>query len=215
MSASDALLAAQIAGTAVFALSGVLAVGDRGMDWFGVVVIGSVTALGGGTIRSVVLDDTMPWIDEPALAFVAVGASLAAIGIVRLTARKRRHEFLQGVLYADALGLGLFAVTGADVTLHLGHAEWVAVVMAVMTAVGGGVVRDLLSGRTPLVLLPEIYATAALTGAVVFVVTRSPLDWPFVIAGALGIVTTTGLRLLAIRRGWALPVFQHMESDES
>jgi uncharacterized membrane protein YeiH len=197
--------AAEIAGTVVFAISGVFAVADRPLDWFGAIVVGVVTALGGGTIRGLILGVTpVFWIEDQTFLLAAVAGSAVAIALVRWAERasaSRAEEILE---LADAAGLALFSVVGADLALDLGFDGWIAIVAGLVTGVGGGVIRDVLAGRTPLILRGEIYATAALGGVALFV----GLDELGVheavaaVAGGLGIL---GLRVLGIRRALSLP----------
>jgi uncharacterized membrane protein YeiH len=197
---------AQLAGTVVFAVSGVFAVAGRGLDWFGGIVVGIVTAVGGGTIRDLVLG-TSPvfWIKDDNYLLLAVVGALIAIVLVRALGDGSSHRFDEGLQLADAAGLALFSVVGANVTLELGYAGPIAIVTGVLTGVGGGVVRDLLAGRTPLVMRGEIYATAALAGVVVFVCLDELTTVAESISAAIGMAIILVLRGLGIRRAWSLP----------
>jgi uncharacterized membrane protein YeiH len=190
------------AGTAVFAVSGALAAGRKRMDAFGVVVLGCVTAVGGGTVRDVLLgSQPVFWMIEPwylAVAALAALATFAGEQSINVPAR--------ALLYADALGLAVFAVIGAEKSLAVNGSYAVAVVMGVTTAVVGGMIRDVLSGEVPLILRQEIYATAALCGATVLVGllhlgvgTRE--------ARLISILVTLAIRLSAVRWSLSLPVF--------
>ena len=197
---------AQFAGTVVFAVSGVFAVAGRGLDWFGGIVVGIVTAVGGGTVRDLVLG-TSPvfWVKDDAYLLLAVAGALAGILLVRALGDGSSRRFDKGLQLADAAGLALFSVVGANVALEVGDAGPVAVVTGVLTGVGGGVVRDLLAGRTPLVMRGEIYATAALAGVVVFVCLDELTAVTEPISAAIGMAMILGLRGLGISRGWSLP----------
>ncbi len=189
-------------GVVVFAISGALAAGQRRMDLFGVVVLALVTALGGGTLRDLVLD-TGPvfWVRDP-LYIVLV--SLTAIATFALAHRVRIPSGALNV--ADAFGLAVFTVIGAQVGLAQTGSPVIAVMMGVMTGVVGGMLRDVLANKVPLVLRREIYASAAFCGALVLVLaelsglTAGP-------AAVLSMAVTLGLRLAALRWGLALPVF--------
>jgi uncharacterized membrane protein YeiH len=149
--------AAEIAGTVVFAVSGVIAVGDRPLDWFGAVVVGVVTALGGGTIRGLILGVTpVFWIEDQTFLLAAVLAAALAIPLVRFLERGSARQFEESFELADAAGLALFSIVGANVALDLGFDGTVAVVAGLITGVGGGVIRDVLAARTPLVMSGEI-----------------------------------------------------------
>lgn len=187
-------------GVTVFAVSGALAAGRKQMDLFGVVVLGMVTALGGGTVRDVILDVRhVFWIADHTYVFVALVAALVTF----LAARSRKPSWTM-LLVPDAIGLAMFTVIGADKALSLGVPAVVAVMMGVITAVAGGMMRDILSGEIPLILRREIYATASLSGAVVFVCLFK-LGVNVDICSIAGIAVTLALRLAAIRWKLSLP----------
>lgn len=196
---------AELIGTAVFAVSGVLAVAHRPLDWFGAIVVGMVTAVGGGTVRGLILGATpVFWIEDRGYLVAAALGSVAAIALVRLV-HERPGGFDRGVQLADAGGLALFSVIGASLTLDLGHDGVIAVLCGLVTGVGGGVIRDLLAGETPLILRGEIYATAALSGVTVFVCLDRLADAPETLAAAVGMAVVFVLRLGGIFGRWTLP----------
>ena len=188
-----------------FAISGVFAVSSSRLDWLGAVVIGVVTALGGRTIRDLLLGDApVFWLDDLTVLFAATMGAIVAIPLAHKMARGPARRFDEALQLADAAGLALFVVLGAEVALDLGFEPAAAVVSGVISGVGGGVIRDLLADRTPLILSGEIYATAAIGGALIFVALgelaiNEPLP---ALAGALAVF---GLRVLGIRRQWSLP----------
>lgn len=197
------LHALDLAGVAVFAVSGALAAGRKRMDVFGVLVLATVTGIGGGTLRDLVLG-TRPvfWIAEPAYLAMCALAALATVATRSLWASLRGP-----LLVADALGLALFCVLGTQKALAVQVSGPVAVVMGVMTGVAGGMLRDVLSGEVPLVLRREIYATAALAGAAVYwLAARAGAPTPVPVL--LGMTTALGLRLAALRFGLSLPIFE-------
>ncbi|MCE9615783.1 MAG: trimeric intracellular cation channel family protein [Lentisphaerae bacterium] len=190
-------------GTAVFAVSGALAAGRKQMDLFGVAVLAMVTAVGGGTLRDVILDAApVFWVAHPVYVWIALAAALTTVYAVR-------HFRLPGnlLVVADALGLAAVTVIGTEKALAAGTAGTVAVLMGIMTAVVGGIVRDLLAGEIPLILRREIYATAALCGALTYTALAAH---PSTRVAALpaSIAVTLGLRLAAIRWHLSLPVFR-------
>lgn len=191
-----------LAGTFVFAITGALAAGKKRMDIFGVAVLGLVTALGGGTLRDMILDvGPVFWVHQPIYLAVAVGAAIATFLIVRFFTIP--SDLLN---IADAVGLAVFTVIGTDKALLLGLSPVIAVLMGVMTGVAGGMLRDILAGEIPLILRTEIYATASLSGGIVF--TLITLDTQAREAAvALSIVVTLGLRLSALKWKLSLPVF--------
>lgn len=193
-------------GVAVFAVTGALAAGRKNLDLFGVVVLGLVTALGGGTLRDSILGATpVFWITDPGYVLVATLAALLTVAWARLGRLPR------GMLpVADAIGLATFTVIGTQKALGLGVSPGIAVIMGVMTGVVGGMIRDLLCGEVPLVLRKEIYATACLFGAVVFIVVGKlfPLE---ALNTWIAVAAVLSLRLAAIRWNLSLPLFVHEE----
>ncbi len=157
-------------GVAVFAISGVLAAGRKGLDLFGVAVVAIVTAIGGGTLRDLLLDrHPIFWIADPTYLWVIAGAIALTLAYVRFWLASRR-----ALLIADAFGLAFFTVSGVQITLLTGHPALIALVMGTITGVAGGVLRDILTGEIPLILRPgRLYATAAIAGAAVYVTPRS------------------------------------------
>jgi uncharacterized membrane protein YeiH len=191
-------------GVAVFAVSGALAAGRTGLDLLGVVVIAAVTAVGGGTLRDVLLGRHPTfWIADPRYLVVIGGAALLTVYAVRVLP-------LSGdtLLVADALGLGLFALAGARIAEAARLSPLVVVLLGTLTGTGGGVLRDVLTGQIPLLLRRDIYATAAIAGIALYLLLRrvgTPDRWAFVV----GIAAVVVLRLLAVLWGWNLPVFLH------
>jgi uncharacterized membrane protein YeiH len=196
---------AELLGTLVFAISGVIAVAERRLDWFGAVVVGVVTAIGGGTMRGLILGETpVFWVeDNTYLAFAVIGSILAVPLVIRFGSSRSRFE--EGLRIADALGLALFAIVGASLTLDLGFNGATAVVCGILTGVGGGVIRDVIAGQTPLIMRSEIYATAALAGTTLFVVLVNEAGVTHWLATALGMLTILALRITGIKREWRLP----------
>lgn len=192
----------QFIGVAVFAASGALAAGRKHMDVLGVLVIATVTAIGGGTIRDLLLDrHPVFWIAEPAHLIISMLAALLTIAYARY--RRFPHDSLA---IADALGLALFTVGGAQIAEREGVGGIVLVLMGMITGVAGGVIRDVLSAEVPLILKKgQLYASAAAAGATLYLVLRTIGVAPQV-AGLLGMATIAGLRLAAIFWGLHLPV---------
>ena len=200
---------ADLFGVAVFAITGALMAGRKPMDRFGVVVIATVTALGGGTLRVVVLDNhPVSWIRNDTYILVA---SLAAIGTVlwvRLT--KPIHE--RGLLIADAFGLAVFTVIGTEVALQHNVPYSTAVIMGVMTGVAGGVMRDVICNEIPLIFKKEIYATACILGSLVFIALRE-LHTPHWLDTGVAMLTVLAVRLAAIHWHLGLPQFHLLDRD--
>ena len=198
------LKALDFAGVFVFAVSGALAGGRKNLDLFGVFVVAVVTAIGGGTLRDLLLG-RLPvfWVREPEYLAVVAAATVATILFTRL--RMPRENRL---LAADALGLALFSVTGAQIAETATDAKLVVVLMGAVTAAAGGMLRDVLCGEVPMILHGrELYATAALAGAAAYVgLFAAGAARP--LAAAAGILTTLVLRTLSLRRGLGLPAYE-------
>ena len=150
---------------AVFAITGVIAAHGKRLDIFSVVFLGVVTALGGGTIRDLILGQyPVYWVADVWFLWIAAGTALIAFFIDK--SLQNRHQFL---LYLDALGIALFSITAAEKTLALGLSASIAVVMGLITAIFGSILRDILTGSPCLLLSNELYATPVLIGLSVFV----------------------------------------------
>jgi uncharacterized membrane protein YeiH len=194
------VLVADLAGTCVFALQGALAAMAGHLDLFGVMVLAFATALGGGVLRDVLMGALPPsalrgW-SYPLTAFAA-----AAIAFVAGPRFAIPHELL---LVLDAAGLALFAVAGTEKALDAGIHPLSAILLGTITATGGGTLRDLFLARIPSILRVDVYATAALGGALLLVVGRR-CGLPPALAAAIGGVACFVLRLIAVWRHWQLP----------
>jgi uncharacterized membrane protein YeiH len=197
----------EMLGTAVFAITGVLAVNRRGLDVIGAMVLGIVTALGGGTLRDLIIGTTPLWIGDFNYVWSAIGGALAAFWI----GSAFRNVF-RALLYLDAVGAALFAVSAANKVLLLGLSGPVAVTMGVLTGIGGGLIRDVLAGRPTLLMSRDIYATPILIGCMVFVALRNfAPDFPF--AGAVAFTIIFGVRALAIYKHLEMPVWLTNRDD--
>jgi uncharacterized membrane protein YeiH len=201
---------ADLLGTFAFALSGAAASIERRLDLFGVAVVAFVTACGGGMLRDLCLGATPPAaLVQPRYVAVAVLACAMSLGSQRLI-RRLRHP----VLVFDAVGLGFFAVVGAHKVLLATHDVEAAVLLGAVTAVGGGVVRDVLLNRVPVILQREIYALAALLGAGVQVAGQRA-GWAPQWTPVLGVLSCALLRFLAMRRGWSLPLSRGVDGGRA
>ena len=195
------------AGVAVFAVSGALAAGRKNLDLLGVVVIATVTAIGGGTVRDVLLDRAVFWIAHSNHLYVIFFSALATVIYTR---RLRPPD--RALALMDALGLAFFTVSGAQIAEGLEHTGVVVVLMGALTGVAGGVLRDVLTGEIPLILRKgQIYATAAIAGATLYLVLQSFTDRA--VAAAAGMLCIAALRIGAIAWNWTLPVFTLPEYD--
>lgn len=187
-------------GVAVFAFSGVLSAKTMKLDLFGVIVVAIITAIGGGTLRDTLLGRTpVFWMQDDAYLFVAISTAVVSFYLLR-----KREPLRRALLVLDALGLAVFTVIGVDVARSVGVSPLVMVIMGVMTGTFGGIIRDLLFSRVPVVLHREIYATAALVGAVVDVaLTMIGIEANIVII--VSVLTVFSVRMLSVRNRWTLP----------
>ncbi len=193
-----------LVGTFAFALSGATAGRQRGLDLFGICAIAFTVACGGGIIRDVCIGDIPP-VGLRTWYYVATAILASALVIWFYPVVERLNR---PVILFDAVGLSMFAVTGAEKALSYGHNAEAAVLLGVITAVGGGVMRDVLLNRVPVILEREIYASAALIGALI-VVLGSYVTW--ISQDLVYIISLTicfALRLLALRYHWNLDFFQ-------
>lgn len=187
-----------------FAATGVWAARGKSVDLFGVIVLGLVTSMGGGTIRDLLLDVPIFWIADANFLISGITAACLTFFVARHFRIPRRV-----VLIPDAFGLAFVTMLGTSKTHHLGHAGSVCVVLGVTTGVAGGMLRDVMSGEIPLVFRPHIflYATAAAIGAVVYLLIDAV--WPHRPGCMLiGVGVILVLRLAAIRWQIRLPVFR-------
>ncbi|HUR87607.1 MAG TPA: trimeric intracellular cation channel family protein [Ramlibacter sp.] len=188
-------------GVAVFAASGALAAARKNLDVLGLVVIGTVTAIGGGTLRDVLLDRVVFWIAHPSHLYVILFAALATVVWTR-----RFDPPQRALAVLDAFGLAFFSISGAQIAEGLEHKGVVVVVMGTLTGVAGGVMRDVLTGEIPLIFRKgQIYATAAIVGAVVYLLLQGPIARD--IAAFVSMFVVAAIRLAAIAWNWTLPVF--------
>ncbi|MGA7437670.1 MAG: trimeric intracellular cation channel family protein [Luteibacter sp.] len=201
MALRHVVLIADLAGTAIFAIEGATAGARAGLDLLGILVVSFITALGGGIIRDLLIGASPPsaisdW-RYPTLAFVA--------GLMTFLFHTQVDAFPTALLTTlDAAGLALFAVAGAEKALDFRISPLIAVLMGAVTGCGGGVVRDILLTRVPVVLVVDIYASAALLGAAGVVVGRR-LGLSPAVAGTAGFILCFALRMAAVRFGWQLP----------
>lgn len=193
-------------GTMVFAMSGVLTAAEKRLDLFGASVIGVVTAVGGGTTRDLLLGITpVTWLSTPVYLYVILAGVVIAIVFRRLLATLRRTLFL-----FDTIGIGVFTVIGLEKALNLGVHPAVAVMMGMTTAVVGGVIRDTLTNEVPLIFKREIYATACIAGALVYLLLRW-LGVDSALVQLFTVVVIITVRLLSIHYNWSMPILSMPE----
>jgi len=183
-------------GVAFFAVSGALRAGEKGMDFFGVLVIAAITATGGGTLRDVLLGiQPVFWIKDTGFLLVSFAAAMITVLYARL-----RKPPSSSLLVADAFGLAVATVFGAQAAAQAGAPPLIVIVMGVITGVAGGILRDVLCAEVPLILRKEIYATASLAGAVAYVL-LSELAQAHPAITIVPMAIVFAVRLAAIRFG--------------
>lgn len=191
-----------LCGVAVFAASGALSASRKQMDVVGFVLIASVTGIGGGTVRDLLLSRPVTWVAEP--SHLVVCAAVAALLFFSAHHLESRFRVL---VWADAVGLALFSVLGTETALAAGVPAPVAALMGVMTATFGGVIRDMLCGEIPLILRKEIYATAAAAGALVYAALHF-LQVGGLAAVSLAFAAAFATRAVALAFGLSLPTYR-------
>ena len=204
MALGDPYLVLEYIGTVAFAVSGGAVAIRAGMDWLGVAVLAVVAAVGGGTVRDLLLGRLpVGWILDPWPVWVALGTAAVVIAKAYWHPRKA-PDSRRLILIADAAGLAVFTVTGTLLALAAGVSGPVAVLMGVVTGTGGGVARDVLARQRPLILVGQIYALTAAAGATALVI-LTDAHAPAEVARWAAIAVALVLRLLAIRYSWSLP----------
>ena len=200
------LLVFELIGTVAFAASGAMVGLSKKMDIFGIAVLGIVTSVGGGIIRDLVLGNTPPaTFQNPVYALVAIFVSLIIfIPAVRRFLFKKQSIYEKTMRLMDSIGLGIFTAVGIEIACLAGHKSiFLLIFVGMITGIGGGVLRDVLSGNTPYIFVKHFYATASLIGAVVFIILWNFSGQSAAVFGCAFVVTA--LRLLAAKFRWSLP----------
>ena len=199
-----------MAGTVAFAVTAVLAVTPRGIDLFGACVMGLITSIGGGTIRDLILDVPVFWAADLNYIWVALVASLVAFPTNRLMTRK---EIYNSMLYIDAIGVSMFAIQAANkVWLLKFGLPLTPILLGVLTAIGGGLIRDVLAGRTTLLMSRELYAIPVTVGCTLYVLLLALLPEHSVAAGYVCTAFIFGFRAAVIRWNLQVPKWMMTQS---
>jgi len=193
-------------GVIVFAISGAIVARDKQFDLFGGIVLAIVTAIGGGTFRDIALGRTpVFWLND--LNYFALASITAVIFLWVFRIHRFNDTWRNVLLIADAIGLAVFTVIGVDIALNAGIHPAMAVAMGTITGCFGGVIRDVLANREPLIFQKEIYATASLAGGICYLALNHHTEHSALNAGLCMLVTFL-LRVVAVYRGWQLPTYQ-------
>ena len=197
-------------GTLAFAVSGIRLAAGKGLDWFGAYVVGFVTAVGGGTIRDILLDIKPFWLVQPSYLIIT------ALGLIFTIIFRRQVVRLNHSLFVfDAIGLGLFVVVGVAKSYAAGFPWWVAVIMGTVTGSFGGLLRDVLINETPLIFRTDFYASARVLGSIIYVLmgrySSLPIEWVQFISA----ISVFIFRVLAVVLHIQLPTFNPKLTEKS
>ena len=197
-------------GTLAFAISGIRLAAGKGLDWFGAYVVGFVTAVGGGTIRDILLDIKPFWLVQPSYLIIT------ALGLIFTIIFRRQVVHLNHSLFVfDAIGLGLFVVVGVAKSYAAGFPWWVAVIMGTVTGSFGGLLRDVLINETPLIFRTDFYASACVLGSIIYVLmgrySSLPIEWVQFISA----ISVFIFRVLAVVLHIQLPTFNPKLTEKS
>ena len=197
-------------GTLAFAVSGIRLAAGKGLDWFGAYVVGFVTAVGGGTIRDILLDIKPFWLVQPSYLIIT------ALGLIFTIIFRRQVVRLNHSLFVfDAIGLGLFVVVGVAKSYAAGFPWWVAVIMGTVTGSFGGLLRDVLINETPLIFRTDFYASACVLGSIIYVLmgrySNLPIEWVQFISA----ISVFIFRVLAVVLHIQLPTFNPKLTEKS
>ncbi len=195
-------------GTFAFAISGIRMAAAKKFDWFGAYVVGLVTAVGGGTIRDLLLGVTPFWMLQPSYLIVTGFALLVVIIFGKQLIKMNTTMFL-----FDAIGLGLFTVVGYEKSLAAGFPIWVNIIMGTLTGAAGGILRDTLINEVPLIFRKDVYATACILGGFIFFICQE-INLTNAICEILSASSVILIRIWAVRKSANLPLMKDNTSDE-
>lgn len=192
----------EILGTLAFAISGIRHAAAKHFDWFGGFVCGFAVAIGGGTLRDVMLGLPPFWMTSPLYIVCTIVAQIFVISFSKMLKRLDNAWF-----FFDTLGLASFTITGIQKTIECGYPFWVAIIMGCITGAAGGVIRDVLLNKTPVVLRKEIYAMASIVGGLLYwVLTDMHVNLAITVVATFVFIVTT--RILAVKYHISLPVLK-------
>lgn len=190
------------AGTFAFAISGIRLASAKQFDWFGAYVVGLVTAIGGGTIRDLLLNVTPFWMLQPSYVIITALALIFVILLGKFVIRFHNTFFI-----FDTIGLGLFVVVGLEKSLMAGFPFWVVIMMGVITGSAGGIIRDILINEVPLIFRKDIYALACVFGGIVFYISYK-LGLSSIVTQLLTVISIIIIRILAVKYHISVPVLK-------
>ncbi len=191
------------AGTFAFAISGIRLASAKKFDWFGAYVVGLVTAIGGGTMRDLLLNVTPFWMLQPSYLIIT---AIALLGVIIMG--NRMKMFNNAFFIFDTIGLGLFVVVGIEKSIDAGFPFWVTIVMGMITGSVGGIIRDILINEEPLIFRKDIYALACIFGGIVFYLCTL-FNFQTEITQIISATSVIAMRFLAVKYHWGLPALKN------
>jgi uncharacterized membrane protein YeiH len=202
-----------VLGTVAFAATAVLAVAPKGIDLFGATVFGIITAIGGGTIRDLILEVPVFWATDQSYIWIAAGTSVVIFYANALFTKKYINKL---VFYVDAIGVSLFAIQAVDKVWGLGFALPVGpIALGIITAIGGGLIRDVLAGRPTLLMARELYAIPVMLGCTLYVMTLEYFPEYKFIGSMISILLIFGMRAGAIEKKISIPNWLLIKAKDS
>lgn len=195
-------------GTMAFAISGIRLASAKKFDWFGAYIVGMATAIGGGTLRDVMLGVSPFWMTNPIYVICCGMALLYVIIFGKKIINQKSTWFI-----FDTVGLALFNIIGIEKTLNMGFPLWMAVIMGSVTGAAGGVIRDILINEVPLIFRQDIYALACIAGGIVYILCYTS-GLQAEINAILSAIVVIAIRLLAVKYHWQLPILKGEDSKE-
>lgn len=203
----ETLTIIEIAGTVAFSIAGAFAAMEKRLDLFGIFIIAFVTAMGGGTLRDVLIGELpVKWMLDLSSGFVVILSTIAAISFTRVL--QNYHKIL---LLFDSIGLGFFTIVGVQTGVSLSLHPAICIALGTITACFGGVIRDILLNNIPLIFEKEIYATTCIFGGVLFFLLQD-VDIPIIPIEVICLISVVVFRLLAVRYDWQLPTLWKIEN---
>ena len=200
----------EFVGTMAFAISGIRLASSKRFDWFGALIVGMSTAVGGGTIRDLMLGVTPFWLTNSIYIICCVISLLWVVIFGKYLISQKNTWFI-----FDTIGLALFNVIGIEKTLQMDFPLWTAITMGCVTGAAGGVIRDILINEVPLIFRKEIYAMACIAGGVVYVTCFKAFGMSAELNALFSSITVVVIRLLAVKYQWHLPVLKADEDKEA
>lgn len=189
-------------GTMAFAISGIRLASAKRFDWFGAYIVGMATAIGGGTLRDVMLGVPPFWMTN---SIYVICCGLALLWVILFGKKIIRQQSTWFIF--DTVGLALFNIIGLEKTLNMGYPLWMAVIMGCVTGAAGGILRDILINEVPLIFRQDIYAMACIAGGMVYIAGYSG-GLPAEVNAVLSAIVVISIRLLAVRFHWHLPILK-------